>query len=66
MQIIQESLESIILNLVSNPDFTPSRQNELIHNFQSLFGHSMRIQLHFMDEILPEASGKYRFSISRV
>ena len=66
MQIIQESLESIILNLVSNPDFTPSRQNELIHYFQALFGHSMRIQLQFMDEILPEASGKYRFSISRV
>jgi len=66
MQIVQESLNSIKLNIVSGVDYTTSVGEILISYFREIFGVDVDVQLQIMPEILPEKSGKYRFSICRI
>lgn len=65
MQIVQETRELIRLNVVRAEDYPESTTTELINYFSCIFG-GMYIDIVFVDEILPEKSGKYRFSICRV
>lgn len=65
MQIVQETREAIRLNVVRGEGYPESTTLELIDYFGNIFS-GMRIDIDFVDEILPEKSGKYRFSICRV
>lgn len=66
MQIIQESLDHIILNVVEGKDFNETYRRSLTLYFQKLFGDSVKIELNKVKNIKPEKSGKYRFSICNV
>ena len=66
MQIVQEEVGSIILNIVRGPAFTTDTAEDLAGYFKSLFGEGSRVGINIIEEIKPERSGKYRFSICRV
>jgi len=66
MQIVQESLNRIILNVVRGPEHTVATDQALEQYFHDLFGRDTLIDLVPTAEIKPEPSGKYRFSICRV
>jgi len=66
MQIIQEKIDSITLNVVPGLQFNEQRKEELSMYFRELFDGKAFIHVMVVDEILPEKSGKYRFSICLV
>jgi phenylacetate-CoA ligase len=66
MQIVQESLDSLILNIVPGEGFTSSQGAALQDYFSSLFGKQTSTKLNLVPGIKPEQSGKYRFSICNI
>lgn len=66
MQIIQESLELIRLRVVCTREFTKTMSDYLRNYFLELFGDDIKILIEEVDEIKPDKSGKYRFSICKI
>lgn len=65
MQIIQESRDLIVLNVVAGKDYSPQTYERLISYFQQEFP-GMQVEMTLQEYISPEASGKYRFSINKI
>jgi len=65
MQIVQEKIDCIVLNVVPGAGYGFAAAKELIDYFQGQFPGAF-VELKTMDRMVPEASGKYRFSICRV
>jgi len=66
MQIVQEAIDSIMLRVVPGREFTTSVNLELMEYFHTIFGKHVDIKINVADKILPEPSGKYRFSICKI
>lgn len=66
MQIIQEQIDKIVLNIVKNEKFIKNNEMQLIMYFKRIFGVDTNIDIKYTKYIIPEKSGKYRFSICRV
>ena len=66
IQIIQEEVDRFVFNLVKGADYTPQSLDVLDGLVQKRFGDDTRYETVFMNEIPREASGKYRFCISKV
>jgi len=66
MKIIQESLDLILLYLVPGKFFNDNSKRELTSYFSALFGKDVEIKIKIVNSILPEASGKYRFSVCNI
>ncbi|HPR73403.1 MAG TPA: hypothetical protein PLX41_07040 [Bacteroidales bacterium] len=66
MQIIQDSLDRIILNVVKDMEYKDATDQSLRGYFQDLFGSNCNIIINLVQEIRPEKSGKYRFSICNI
>lgn len=66
LQIIQERLDHILLNIVPGKEYTPDVAHSLTDYFKGVFGTGIEVEPQLVGEILPEKSGKYRFSICRV
>jgi phenylacetate-CoA ligase len=66
MQIVQESIDLIVLRVVPGRDYLENSKFELVDYFEKLFGKSVSIDVKIVETIQPEASGKYRFSICRI
>jgi phenylacetate-CoA ligase len=66
MQIIQEDKENITVNIVKGEDFTNETAKKLVRELKISLGGNLNINLSYLGNIPREASGKYRFSISRV
>lgn len=65
-KIVQESLEHTRVLVVRGADFAPAREQEIVSGFQRRLGDSVRISVEFVDRIPPEASGKYRYVVSKL
>lgn len=65
MQIVQNSLDDIVLNIVPGCEFNGSAQSSLSDYFRKIFPETV-VSVNKVKEILPEPSGKYRFSICRI
>jgi phenylacetate-CoA ligase len=66
VQIIQESLHALRIRLVPDAEFGgPSRQ-KIAALVEKLFGPQVQHEVELVEQIPQEASGKYRFCISRV
>ena len=63
MQIIQGNLDKIILNIVPGVNYTERTDENLIHYFEGVFSKDISVTVKLINEIQPEKSGKYRFSI---
>lgn len=66
MQIVQESIQRIVLQVVPAYGFDAEEKEALVAYFKSLFGSEVRVECKILEEIKPERSGKYRFSICKV
>lgn len=66
MQLIQESLDEIVVKIVRDADYNKETENGLIAELKSSVGDHNVIQIEFVEKIPQEASGKYRFAVSKV
>ena len=66
LQVVQPSIDEIVLNVVRAPDFTPATEQALLAEFRSVFGPGIEIRANYVERIAQERSGKYRFSICRI
>jgi phenylacetate-CoA ligase len=66
MQIVQESLDRIVIKIVAGKLFTYETQKTLVKYFQEQFGSDVTIEISMVNAIEPEKAGKYRFSICKV
>jgi phenylacetate-CoA ligase len=66
LQIIQETVNSFRFRLVRDAAFGPASLARMQQLVQERFGPGVSYQCEYVDQILPEVSGKYRFCISRV
>jgi len=66
MQIVQEDRGNITINLVKNELYGSETTATLISELKNSLGTDTNISICFLSRIEPEATGKYRFSISRV
>ena len=59
-QIVQKSLDKVILRIVKNDDFDDNSIRILKEEFGKLTGDGVNIEFEFPDKISREKSGKYR------
>jgi phenylacetate-CoA ligase len=66
-QLVQETLSEFQLKIVRNPDhWQDSTERFLRDELRKVFGDSMQLQIDHVDGIPATASGKFRFTISKV
>ena len=66
MQLVQESLDQLLVNRVKGVDYTSETDQRLVEEFQIVFGEDTAIVIADVDEIPPLSNGKYRFSICNI
>lgn len=66
MQIIQNNYEEFQLNIVAGAPFNDEVSAKLKSYFEKVFGDTIIVDISIVEDILPEKSGKYRFSICKV
>ncbi|MBN2292951.1 MAG: phenylacetate--CoA ligase family protein [Pirellulales bacterium] len=66
MQIIQEEIDRFVFRIVKDTEFGPASQKKIHGLVSEHFGEGVRYECEFVNRIPQEASGKYRFCISKV
>jgi phenylacetate-CoA ligase len=66
IQIIQERTDFFIFKIVKGHDPDHSFENKFASLVEKRFGKNVQHTIHYVDQIPQEASGKYRFCISKV
>jgi phenylacetate-CoA ligase len=66
VQIVQETPAAFRFRIVRGPDFGPRSLERIGELVGEWFGPGITYECDFVERILPESSGKYRFCISRV
>jgi phenylacetate-CoA ligase len=66
LQVVQPSVDEIVLNVVRAPDFDAGTEQSLLAEFRAVFGPGINISARYLERIPQERSGKYRFSICRI
>jgi len=65
-KIVQESLQRTRILLVAGSAFTPQHQAQVVQQVRARLGPTVEVDIEPVAEIKPEASGKYRYIVSRV
>jgi phenylacetate-CoA ligase len=65
-KIIQESLHRCRILLVTADGFDPAVQEKIITGVRERLGEAVAVEIEIVDEIPAEASGKFRYVVSRV
>lgn len=65
-QVIQESLDLLVIKLVCLPEYSEADSEQLIASLRERVGPTMRIQVEKVFEIPRGPNGKFRWVISRV
>lgn len=66
MQLVQETLNQIVINRVKGHEYTPATDTTLLAEFSKIFGPDVIFTINDVEKIPQEKSGKYRFSICKV
>ncbi len=66
MQIIQETPRRFVFRVVRGPGFGPDSLSRLAEMVAERFGPDAEFACEYLDRIPQEASGKYRFCVSKV
>jgi len=66
MQIVQEDIDQFTFNMVKGDDFDSDSLQILNDLVLQYFGVKVKYNCVYLNRILPEKSGKYRFCISKV
>jgi phenylacetate-CoA ligase len=63
-KVIQESRQQTRVLLVTDAEFRPSTEAQIISGFKQRLGSSVEVQIEFVDVIPAEKSGKFRYIVS--
>ncbi|PKO89916.1 MAG: capsule biosynthesis protein CapK [Betaproteobacteria bacterium HGW-Betaproteobacteria-10] len=63
-KVIQESIAQTRVQIVTEPAYQASSDQEIIKGFKQRLGESVEIKIEKVAEITPEKSGKFRYIIS--
>jgi len=66
MQIVQETVHHLRIRIVPAREFNDSSRRQIASLVNETFGSTMRHDVELIDAIPQEASGKYRFCVSKV
>jgi phenylacetate-CoA ligase len=66
IQFVQQHTSSVRVRLVRGPAWSEESRTTLVSRIRSFLGEAMQVDVDYVPEIPLEASGKYRFSISKV
>jgi phenylacetate-coenzyme A ligase PaaK-like adenylate-forming protein len=66
MQIVQEAIDTFELRLVPAAGYGPETEQALTREFKGVFGDTIRVIVEPVARLSQDASGKYRFSITKV
>jgi len=66
MQIVQEAIGIFSLKVVPSASYGAATEEALRTELRNVFGAGTEVRVETVTRIPQEASGKYRFSISRV
>ena len=66
LQIVQEEVDRFLFRIVKGPDFGKESLDRIRSLVAERFGPGVRYECEYVDCILPERSGKYRFCVSKV
>jgi phenylacetate-CoA ligase len=66
MQIIQNGYEEVVLRIVAGAAFKEEVILGLKRVFSRIFGDAIEVRIELVEEIAPEKSGKYRFSLCNI
>ena len=66
MQLVQETLNQVVINRVKGNEYTPATDTALLAEFGQIFGPEVAFTINDVEKIPQEKSGKYRFSICKV
>ncbi len=66
LQIVQETASQFVFRIVRGADFGDESLQVLEKLVRERFGCGVEYECDFVDRILPEPSGKYRFCVSKV
>lgn len=66
MQIVQNKKDSINIYIVKGNQYNDKSERLLLDEFKRVFGEDINISVKYIEQILQERSGKYRFSICKV
>jgi phenylacetate-CoA ligase len=65
-QLIQEKKDELIMRVVRGEKFSEESVRFLEQEVPRFFGPTVKLRLEYVESITPEASGKYRLSISKL
>jgi phenylacetate-CoA ligase len=65
-QIVQRSLDRMVVRLVQNVKVPQSILDEIVRAIQTAFGDNVEVEFEFMDEIPTLPSGKHRYAVSEL
>lgn len=65
-KLIQQTVQDIEVLLVPGEDWQAETRQQIIQGLQARLGDELRVQIRLLDQIPPEASGKYRYVVSHV
>jgi len=66
VQIVQEAIDRLLIRLVPDERFTDTSYRQIDELVEETFGGTVRHEVELVDAIPQEASGKFRFCISKV
>jgi len=66
LQIVQEEVDRFLFRIVKGAEFGPVSIDRIRELVDERFGAEVAFECEFVDRIMPEPSGKYRFCISKV
>ena len=65
-RIEQLTLNETVVQIVAGEGFEPSARERIVRDFKNRLGPQVSIRVDEVEEIPPEASGKFRYVVSRV
>jgi phenylacetate-CoA ligase len=65
-QVIQKSLDKMIVRLVPDGEVSQSTLDEIVRAIQTAFGDNVEVEFEFMDEIPTLPSGKHQYAMSEL
>ena len=65
-KIIQESLDKTRVLLATDHEFNEQNLGKIVSGFKQRLGESVEIAIERVDEVPKEASGKFRYIVSKV
>jgi phenylacetate-CoA ligase len=63
---IQHALDRMEVQIVPDANWNEAARQAVVAGLNARLGETLKVELRLLDEIPPEASGKYRYVVSHV